>query len=666
MKDTYTGKEVSHPMFSPTPPTKVKRGKIVSAEEAVRVIRDDDTLATGGFVGTGFAEEIAVKLEEQFLKTGKPRNLTLIYAAGQGDGGERGLNHLGHEGLVKRVIGGHWGLAPKLQKLAFENKITAYNLPQGVISHMYRDIAAHKPRTITAVGLGTFVDPRLGGGKINKMTKEEIVELMIIDGKEYLAYKTLPINVAILRGTTADTDGNITMEKEALTLESLSIAMAAKNSGGFVIVQVERIAEHGTLNSRQVKIPGILVDCVVLAPPEHHWQTFAEPYNPALSCEIKIPMQFIPSMEMNERKIIARRAAFELKPNSVVNLGIGVPEGIANVANEEKIIDYITLTTEPGVVGGIPSGGLNFGTGTNMDALLDQPYQFDFYDGGGLDVAFLGLAQADKEGNLNVSKFGTKLAGAGGFINISQNAKKIVFVGTFTAGDLKVSVQGGKMWIDKEGKVKKFIHQVEHITFSGKYAVMKKQPVLYVTERCVFSLTKEGMELIEIAPGIDIEKDILPWMDFKPIIKEPLRLMDERIFRFEPMGLKDELLTIPLDERLIYDPEENLFFVNFEGHSIKTSQDIQEAREEVEKIMAPLGKKVHTIVNYDNFNILPDLVDEYTEMVKYLVNKYYTEVTRYTTSTFLRMKLGDALQKRGVKPHIYESSDEARKAIKKG
>ena len=659
-------KEISHLLFSDLPPQRLRKGKIVTAEEAVRVIRDGDTVATSGFVGAGFAEEIAAKLEETFLATGRPRNLTLVYAAGQGDGAEKGLNHLGHEGLVRRVVGGHIGLAPKLQKLIRENKILAYNFPQGVISHLFRDIAAHKVGTITTVGMGTYIDPRNDGGKLNELTKkegEDLIKVITLEAAEYLLYKAFPINVALIRGTTADTNGNVTMEKEALTQEALAIAMAAKNSNGFVIVQVERIAEHGTLNARNVKIPGILVDCVVLSRPENHWQTFATPYNPAFSCEIKIPMQSIPPMDISERKIISRRAAFELKANMVVNLGIGMPEGIAQVANEEKILDLLTLTAEPGVIGGIPAGGLNFGAGTNMEALIDQPYQFDFYDGGGLDVAFLGLAQADQYGNLNVSKFGPRFTGPGGFINISQRSKKIVFVGAFTAGKLKVAVEEGKLRIVQEGKERKFLKQVEQVTFSGKYAAEKGQPVLYITERCVFQLTTQGMELIEIAPGIDLKKDILAQMDFKPVIQEP-RLMDARIFRLEPMGLKEELLTLPLEERLIYNPEENLFFVNFEGLYIKSREEVQKIKSLVEKILAPLGRKVYTFVNYDNFNILPELVDEYTDMVKELVDNYYEGVTRYTTSTFLRMKLGESLEKRRVAPHIYESREEARKALR--
>jgi propionate CoA-transferase len=656
----------THPVLSDLPPDRTRKNKVVSAKEAVQIIRDGDTVATGGFVGTGFPEYVAIALEEYFEETGRPRELTLMYAAGQGDGQNRGLNHMGREGLVSRVIGGHWGLVPKLQKLAIDNKIEAYNLPQGVISHMFRDIAAGKPRTITSVGLGTFVDPANGGGKINARTTSDIVERIQFDGQDYLAYKTLPVNVAILRGTTADTDGNITMEKEALTLEALAIATAARNSGGFVIVQVERVAEPGTLNARQVKIPGIMVDCVVVSPPEHHWQTFGTQYDPSFSGEVKVPVQSLPPMAMGDRKIIARRAAFELVPNSVVNLGIGMPEGVSSVANEEKIIDFLTLTAEPGVIGGLPAGGLNFGAATNTEALIDQPSQFDFYDGGGLDLAFLGLAQADAAGNLNVSKFGPKLAGAGGFINISQKAKKVIFVGTFTAGGLKVSVRDGVLSIDQEGKVRKFVQQVEHVTFSGAYAVSKRQPVLYVTERCVFRLTETGMELIEVAPGVDIEKDILQQMDFEPVISGTPARMDARIFRTAPMGLNEDLFALPLEKRLVYDPQENLFFVNFEGLAIRSRDDIETVRKAVVKVLEPVGHRVYAVVNYDNFSISPELMEAYTTMVKAIVERFYTGVTRYTTSTFLRMKIGEALQERALAPHIYETREEAEAALKGG
>ncbi len=513
--------------------------KVITPQQAADLVKDGDRIVMSGFIGMCHPQEITYAIEDRFLKTGHPKDLDLFFPTNVGDGTDRlGMNHLAHDGLLRSIVGGHWNLVPALAKMVNENKVQAWNLPIGTLAQLLREIAGGRPGVITKIGLHTFVDPRLQGGKMNDITKEDLVELMVIDGEEYLRYKPFEhINVGVIRGTYADTDGNMTMEKEAAFLEALAMAEAVKNTGGIVIAQVEDIVDKGTLNPKDVKVPGILVDYIVKGTPENSWQTYLDPYKPEFSGQIKKPLDALAPMPLNARKVISRRAAMELSPNAIVNLGIGIPEGIANVANEEGI-EGLKMTVEAGNIGGVPASGVGFGACTNPDCTIDSPAMFDFYDGGGLDQAFLGLAECDSEGNINVSRFGPRIAGCGGFINITQSTPVVVFCGTFTAKGLKENIGEGKLEIVNEGQVKKFKQDIDQITFSSEFAKEAGQKVLYVTERAVFELKDGVFTLTEIAPGVDLQKDILDQMEFNPAISKDLKLMDERLFKAEPMGLK--------------------------------------------------------------------------------------------------------------------------------
>ncbi len=501
--------------------------RICSADQAVAAIPDGAAIACSGFVGAGHPEALSAALERRYLQTGGPTGLTLIYAAGQGDGQRRGLNHLAHAGLLQRVIGGHWGLCPELGRLALTGMIEAWNLPQGVLCHLFREIAAGRPGLITDVGMGTFIDPLHGGGRLSDRCSEELVERIEVRGRPFLLYHSFPINVALIRATAADPWGNLILEDEAVIGDVLPLAQAAHNHGGPVIAQVQRISAEPFAPQR-VRVPGRLVTHLVISEPAEHWQTFgvqhderfctaAEPQDPMTDGAIR---RQVDAESADARRIIADRACQELQPGSIVNLGIGLPEGIAEVARERGLLQQVLLTLESGPLGGEPARGLNFGASYLPQAIIDQPAQFDFYDGGGLDFAALGAAEVDQQGNVNVSRFGDRFAGVGGFVNISQKARRLVFCGTFTTGGLDVRWGAGGLQIVQEGQVSKFVERVQQVSFSGQVAARQQREVLYVTERAVFSLTVEGLQLLEIAPGIDLQRDILDRMRFRPFIRE--------------------------------------------------------------------------------------------------------------------------------------------------
>ena len=501
--------------------------RIVSALEAVAAIPSGATVAVGGFVGAGHPEALTAALERRFLATAEPRDLTLLYAAGQGDRGQRGLNHFAHVGLLKRVVGGHWNLAPKLGRLALENQIEAYNFPQGVICGLFREIAAKRPGIFSQVGLNTFVDPLHGGGRLNPRTVEPLVERLTLDGETWLRYRSFPVHVALIRASSADRRGNLSMEREGLIGEVLPIAQAAKNHGGIVIAQVERLVDR-IADPKSVRVPGMLVDFVVVAEPAEHPQTFGAAFN-ASYVTANGPDQPVAPLAFSERKIIGARALAEIRRGDIVNLGIGLPEAVAAVAAATGRLDEFILTLESGPIGGVPASGLDFGCSRFPEAIIDQPAQFDFYDGGGLDIAILGAVEVGPDGSVNVSSFSGRFAGVGGFMNIAQSARRLVFCCSFRAGDLEVGMEGGVLRILREGRHAKFVRQPQQICFHGPSAVARGQQVLYVTERAVFELTAAGLELRELAPGIRLEEHVLPRMEFNPVVG-PFRSMDAGCF----------------------------------------------------------------------------------------------------------------------------------------
>lgn len=517
--------------------------KFISLREAVALIPDGCRLGIGGFCGFGAPDSLLREMGKAYLETGSPKDLSVVTGACAGDGTEDGfgMSLLRHDGMLREIYSSIATLPVAIRNMVSENKIAAYYMPLGVVGHIFRAMAGGEPGLLTHVGLNTFCDPREEGGKMNQLAKEsgkDIVRLMEVDGKDYLFYYPLPMDVCIIRGTFADSEGNVSCEQEAVHSEHLALASAVHNTGGTVIFEVQQVVEKGSLDPRRVTVHKSLVDYVVVSNPGEHMQGyFAPTYRPELCGEARIPLAAVPPMPLNLRKIVARRGAMELKKGALINLGLGISEGVSIIANEEGISDQISLTIETGIMGGVPLAGGLMGAGVNTEALYTMPETFDLYNGGGLDQAFLSGAEIDQYGNVNVSKFSGRTIGVGGFINIAQNTRQMHFLGIFTAGKVQADFEGGQLNIRKDGTGIKFVKKVEQISFSGKYAAEHGQKVMFITDRAVFCLTPAGLELIEIAPGVDLQKHILDKMEFTPLISPDLRLMDKRIFLDQPMGL---------------------------------------------------------------------------------------------------------------------------------
>ena len=508
----------------------MSKTRFVTADAAAAMIKNGDTIAVcGNGAGMISAEAIFAAVEKRFLATGEPRDLTLVHSLGLGDRAGLGTNRFAHDGMIRKIIASHFTWSAKIQEMIRAGKIEAYCFPGGVIQQLLREIGSGRPGLITHSGLGTFVDPRQDGGRCNARSRESLVEVMTIDGKEVLRYKPFKVDVALIRGTYADARGNISPEEEAIDLDLHTVALAAHNSGGIVLAQVRQVVEAGALHARSVRVPGIMVDAVV---EDREQQLFyGIGYDPTVSGsrrahlsghEAQLPAKL-------ERRIIARRAAMELKPGASLNFGFGIPGGIFGVIAEQGGGDALWMSVEQGVHNGQMLDDRLFGAARNADAIVPSIEQFDYYSGGGIDITFLGMGEADARGNVNVSHLGGNIIGPGGFIEIAQNAKTVVFCGTFDAQGSQVRWIDEKLQVMKPGQVRKLVDKVERITFSADYARAHMQRVLYVTERAVFRLDAEGMRLIEIAPGIEIERDILPYMEFNPLIG-PTITMDQSVF----------------------------------------------------------------------------------------------------------------------------------------